>query len=671
MNDAHHENRLAREKSPYLLQHARNPVDWYPWGEEAFAAARQRDVPIFLSIGYSTCHWCHVMERESFESEAVAALMNEHFVNIKVDREERPDVDQIYMQAVVASTGQGGWPLSVWLTPDLEPFFGGTYFPPDARWGRPGFPDVLRGIAASWADRRSDVETNVSRMMDVLKARVAGGGAVSADVIDRAKEDLEGSFDQSWGGFGGAPKFPRPSTLSFIAHCCARGTWEAGRGMLEKTLEMMWRGGLYDHVGGGFARYSTDAQWLVPHFEKMLYDNALLVESYLDGYLLTGREDFAEVVRDVLRWVEREMTHEAGGFFSAQDADSEGVEGKFYVFSEAELDEVLGADGPLARRVWGASETGNFEGANILWWPRAVAQCVEAEGMTEEALRERVGAWRAALYEYRERRVRPGLDDKVLVSWNGLMIAAAARAGAVLGEPRWTEAAARAAEFIEERLRDCDRGLLRRWRDGEARYVASLDDYGFYAHGLVTLFSVTGKARWLARAQELVESMEQRFADPDGGYWFAAEGDDLVVRMKDSYDGALPSGNSMAALVLARLGTALDRDDLRAQASRTVQAFAASLEKIPESAPLMLCALVEAEEAPRTLFVVGDGGAPVFGSEVVRAHRSLMPGRVIIPAPAAERGALEALGVAFAGKESPDGAAAAYLGEDAACRPWS
>ncbi|MEE2712939.1 MAG: thioredoxin domain-containing protein [Planctomycetota bacterium] len=670
MGEQRHGNLLARERSPYLLQHAHNPVEWHPWGPVAFEKARSLGRPIFLSIGYSTCHWCHVMERESFEDEATAAVMNQLFVNIKVDREERPDVDQVYMQAVMAMTGQGGWPLSVWLTPDLKPFYGGTYFPPTAQWGRPGFADVLRGIAESWDGRRQDVQANVGRLMGALEGRASDAGDVSSGLSDQAARDLEAAFDSRWGGFGSAPKFPRPAALAFLAHRCARTAWDAGKSMLETTLEMMWRGGMYDHVGGGFSRYSTDDKWLVPHFEKMLYDNALLVDSYLDGHLLCGRADFADVARDVLEWVAREMTHEEGGFFCAQDADSEGVEGKFYVFDGAEVDRVIGDDAALFRRVFSVTDGGNFEGHNILWFQRSVAEVAASEGMPEAELRGRCASWRKVLYDYREQRIRPGLDDKVLTSWNGLMISACARAGAVLGEPRWIEAAERAALFIKEHMRDENGVLLRRWRDGEARYEASLDDHAAYANGLLALFEATGRACWLAEANELADEIEDRYADASGGYWFAPQRDDLIVRMKDSYDGALPSGNSLTALLLARLGAALDREELRERSLRTVRAFAATLGRVPESAPLLLCAMVEATEPPRTLFVVGDGSDPSFGEELGRAHRALMPGRVIIPVTDRERSAIDALGVPLHDKSAPAGATAAYLCEDAACRPW-
>jgi len=663
-------NRLASEKSPYLLQHAHNPVDWLPWGDEAFAKAKAENKPIFLSIGYSTCHWCHVMERESFENEAIAALMNEHYVNIKVDREERPDVDQVYMQAVMAMTGQGGWPLSAWLTADLEPFYGGTYFPPDARYGRPGFSDVLHGIIQTWTQRPDDIQKNVARLMETLRRKVPADGVADPGLAAKAAQDLENSFDRTWGGFGGAPKFPRPSALGFLAHRSAREDWGEGRRMLEHTLEMMWRGGIYDHVGGGFSRYSTDQKWLVPHFEKMLYDNALLVDAYLDAHLACQRDDFADVVRDVLTFVEREMTHPDGGFLSAQDADSEGVEGKFYVFDAAELGDVLGDDAALARRVFGVDAGANFEGKSILWWPESIAGTATSEGMTAVALMSKYATWRRALYDYREARIRPGLDDKVLTSWNGLMIGAAARAGAVLGEPRWIAAAERAAEFVESNLRSSDGTLLRRWRDGEARYEASLDDHAAYGNGLLSLYSATGAIRWLARALELAEEIEARYADPEGGFWFAAPSDDLVVRLKDSYDGAQPSGNSLAAVLFARLGAALDREDLRDRGRRTVDAFAAPLARMPESSPLMLCAQTEVNEPPRTLFIVGDSGAPVFEAELRRAHRDLMPGRVILPVPDSERAAAEALGMPLHDKTAPADGAVAFLCEDAACRPW-
>ncbi len=670
------QNRLAHEKSPYLLQHARNPVDWYPYGEEAFAKAKAEKKPIFLSIGYSTCHWCHVMEKESFENPRVAAVMNELFVNIKVDREERPDVDQIYMQAVMGLTGQGGWPLSVWLTPELVPFHGGTYFPPDARWGRPGFEDLLRQLAHFVQSRPDEVAARSGRILEFLKrseeAEASSESGLPQDLGRKLAGDLEENFDDQYGGFGRAPKFPRPVALAFLSHRVRRHEGPALSAMLGKTLEMMWRGGIYDHVGGGFARYSTDTKWLVPHFEKMLYDNAQLIESYLDGHLLLGREDFGAVVKDVIAWVEREMTHPEGGFYSAQDADSEGEEGKFYVFSAAEIESVLGSEADEAKRVFGVSAEGNFEGHNILWFPESVGESAAALGLTPTELMEKYARWRCQLYGHREARVRPGLDDKVLTSWNGLMIAALARAAAVLGEPKYLALAERAAEFIEAHLIDESGELLRRFRAGESRFVASLDDYAALGLGYLALFQVNGRAKSLEHALLLAEAIEARFADPArGGYWFATPQPDLIVRMKESYDGAFPAGNSLAALLFVRLGAILDREDLRERGKRTVMAFRDRVVANPEAHPLLLLAAIEAEEPPRTLFVVGNPLDQSFRTLLRRAHRDLFPGRVIIPVEELERAGLEKLGVPLHGKSAPAGEAAAFLCENASCVPYA
>jgi uncharacterized protein YyaL (SSP411 family) len=665
-------NRLSREKSPYLLQHQRNPVDWYPFGDEALARARAEDKPIFLSIGYSTCHWCHVMERESFENESIARLMNERYVNVKVDREERPDLDQIYMQAALAMHGQGGWPLSVWLTPDLKPFYCGTYFPPESRYGRPGFAQVLTTLADLWKSRREDAEAQAAECVKWLARSEAGEPAPenSLDSLPEtaAKTFLRG-FDPKWGGFGGAPKFPRPSVLDLFAHLEARKPDEARRRALELTLEMMARGGMYDHVGGGFARYSTDEQWLVPHFEKMLYDNALLVDAYLDGAALLDRPDFLTVAEDVALFVAREMTHRDGGFFSAQDADSEGEEGKFYLFTLDELREALGPDDAArAARVWGATKDGNFEGSNILHWPKTQDETAAAEKMPRAELDRWVAMARCKLYGFREKRVRPGLDDKVLTSWNGLMIHAIARLGATTGNPRFVEMAARAASFVKEKLRGPDGRLLRRWRDGEARFDGSLDDHVDWAFGLLGLFEATGEAPYLARALHVVKAARALFEDPVGGFFFAAPSPELVARMKEATDGALPSGNSVMALLCARLGAITHDEDLRELGRTIVRAFGDDLASVPHGYPLMLSAWLELREPPRTLAVAAPAADDAFRALLARAHRAVLPGRVVIPVLDSQREALASVGVQVPAAAS--GEPFAVLCEDEVCRPF-
>ncbi len=672
MHPQPHRNRLANEKSPYLRQHAANPVDWYPFGEEAIGRARLEDKPIFLSIGYSTCHWCHVMERESFENPAIAGIMNENYVNVKVDREERPDLDQVYMHAVMAMQGQGGWPLSVWLTPNLEPFYGGTYFPPDARWGRPGFADILKTLADVYRRRRAEVDENGRRMVEMLArgpAGVAVGDAALDDAVEKADRALVAEFDERFGGFGGAPKFPRTSILDLLVRREAREPDTRRRHAIGHTLEMMWRGGIYDHVGGGFARYSTDERWLVPHFEKMLYDNALLLEAYVDGALLLGRDDLLRIAADVAAFIEREMTHDAGGFYSAQDADSEGEEGRFYVFTKEELESMLGADAPRVLRVFGVEPTGNFEGANVLHLTASVSEIAAAEGLTEDAFLDWYAAVRRKLYDARERRPRPGLDDKVLTSWNGLAIHALARLGAVTGSDRWVGLARRAAEFVESRLVEPGTGtLLRRYRDADARFPGSLDDHAYLAFGYLGLFEATGEARWVSRARELATRCDELFAAPGGGYFFSQPSSELIARMKDSHDGALPSANSVLALLWARLGALFDDEALREKGRQTVRAFGGEVARVPQGFPLMLSAWVELREPPRKLTVWGDGSDARFRQLLQAAHRAQSPGRSVCPVTHAGRPALAAIGVGIAGASgSPTGA---LLCEDAACRPF-
>jgi uncharacterized protein YyaL (SSP411 family) len=666
-------NRLSLEKSPYLLQHQWNPVDWFPFGPEAIAKARAEDKPIFLSIGYSTSHWCHVMERESFENEDVARVMNDLYVNVKVDREERPDLDQIYMQATIAMHGQGGWPLSIWLTPDLEPFYCGTYFPPDGRYGRPGFTHVLRTIADHWKNRRDDVMENAAATVKWL-VREPGAHAPPEDLDplpEAAARAFMRSFDMEWGGFGGAPKFPRPAVLDLLAHLEARVPDPARRRALERTLEMMWRGGMYDHVGGGFARYSTDERWLVPHFEKMLYDNALLIEAYLDGAALCGRPDFLRIAEDVALFVAREMTHPEGGFYSAQDADSEGEEGRFYVFTPDELREALGDDAGRAARVFGATPAGNFEGSNVLHWPKSPDETASAEGIAREELDRWVSVARCKLYGFREKRVRPGLDDKVLASWNGLMIHALARLGAATANRQWIEAAVKAAAFLEERLTAGDGSLLRRFRDGEARFAASLDDHADAAFGLLGLFEATGDPAALSRARSLVARAREHFEDEArGGFWFAPKSPELVVRMKEATDGALPSGNSVMALLFARLGALLHDEELRESGRRVVRSFSEELKAMPHGYPLMLAAWQELREPPRTLVVAAREDSDAFRELLARAHRSPMPGRVIVPLLDGRRAALEKAGVAVPEGLVTSSAPAALLCEDLSCRPF-
>jgi uncharacterized protein YyaL (SSP411 family) len=537
-------NHLANETSPYLLQHKDNPVDWYPWGEEALARAREEDRPLLVSIGYSACHWCHVMERESFEREDTAALMNDRFVCVKVDREERPDVDAIYMEACQAMTGQGGWPLNVFLTPEQIPFYAGTYFPPDERAGMPSWEMVLDAVADAWGKRRDEIRAGGDRIAE----RLRGAAALEASKepmdprsLDSAVAQLEQQFDRVNGGFGGAPKFPPASTIEFLLR---RGERE----MTGATLRAMASGGMYDQVGGGFARYSVDERWLVPHFEKMLYDNALLARAYLHGWQVLGEPLFREVAEETLDWALREMRAPEGGFYSALDADSEGVEGKYYVWTPDEIRAVLGdradASGGLAEAAcayFGVTERGNFEGANIL-----------TRGLEPP---DDLGEIKQALYEARERRVRPGLDDKRLASWNALMISPLAEAGAVLERPDYLEAAASCAAFVLDELRDSEGRLLRTYKGGEAKLNAYLEDHAYLVEALLTLYESSFDPRWFRAAREIADTMIERFADDEQGGFFETSSDHerLVARRKDPEDSPIPAGNSSAAYGLLRL----------------------------------------------------------------------------------------------------------------------
>ncbi len=589
-------NRLIHETSPYLRQHAHNPVDWYPWGEEALRRARDEDKPIFLSIGYAACHWCHVMERESFEDPAIARQMNESFVNIKVDREERPDLDDTYMTAVQLLTGAGGWPMSVWLTPDLKPFYGGTYFPPQDRWGRAGFPAVLAQLASAWRNRRAEVEQAANQMADAIRqaqAVRAGRGSLSRDLVGRAVSALEARFDRRWGGFGSAPKFPPSMGLALLLRCYHREQEPAFLQMVTGTLDGMARGGMYDQVGGGFHRYSTDERWLVPHFEKMLYDNALLVPAYLEAYQVTGAEEYRRIVGETLEWVRREMTHPDGGFFSTLDADSEGVEGKFYVWTPGRVLQMLGADdGTLFNRIYDITARGNFEGESIPHLDRPIEEWADELQEPADALHARLSAMRARLREARAQRVWPAKDDKILTGWNGLMITAFARAAQALGNPEYAGAARRAAEFVLSHLRR-DGRLLHTFRDGTAKLPAYLDDYSFLARGLLDLHAATGEDRWLREARALVTEMVDLFWDDQAGAFFftARDQEAPIARGKNPYDGAIPSGNSIAVMALLRLVELGEDSGLEARCERTLLAFRDLMERAPDGFHAMLLGL--------------------------------------------------------------------------------
>ena len=682
-----HRNRLASETSPYLLQHADNPVDWYPWGEEAFERARSEDKPLLLSVGYSSCHWCHVMAHESFEDESIAALMNEAFVNIKVDREERPDVDSVYMTATQALTGSGGWPMTVFLTPDGQPFYAGTYFPPDDQHGRPGFTRVLTALRDLWTSDRDRVLGSAADITERLQAAVArqyagedGEREVSAALASEAVESLWGSFDEEWGGFGRAPKFPSPGGLEFLLMHEVRlrgaggGPGSAGR-MVLSTLRAMAAGGMYDQLGGGFARYSVDRQWLVPHFEKMLYDNVQLVRVYLHAYQLNGDAAFERIVRETLDYLEREMLHEEGGFYSAQDADSEGIEGKFFVWTRAELDALLGAeDGRLCSAVYGVTENGNFQDPhhpefgrrNVLSRYRPLAEVAREFGLDEGELEARLPAWRAALLAEREQRVWPGLDDKVLTSWNGLALAAFAEAGRVLGDARYLEIARRNAEFVRDAMWQAGDGeqsgrLLHSWKDGVAKIDGLLDDYACYGLGLIELYRATGDLDHLTWAAELFEVIVQRFRDDEGGGFFEApeDAERLILRQKPFFDAATPSGNGAAALLAFWLGRYLGRPEWEALAGEVVSQVSAKMAEGAGGFGSLLQVVELLVAPPREIAIVGspEARAP-FEREL--AGRFL-PATLL--APAAGEGGLPVL----EGRAVSPGEAAAYVCADFVC----
>ena len=588
-------NRLAHETSPYLLQHANNPVDWFPWGDEALTQARERDVPILLSIGYAACHWCHVMERESFEDDATAAVMNERFVPVKVDREERPDLDAIYMDAVQAMTGHGGWPMTMFLTPDGAPFYGGTYFPPEDRHGMPAFRRVLEAVHDAWTNRRGEITQQGAALIEhISRASVAGpaGEDPTEQVLRSATDGLRRAFDPEWGGFGGAPKFPQPMTIEFLLRMNARGEAFA-IDMAKLTLDKMARGGMLDQIGGGFHRYSVDGVWLVPHFEKMLYDNAQLLRLYTRAWQVTRSELYRETALATAEYLVREMRHERGGFFSSQDADSDGVEGKFYVWSYDEFMRAAGDDAAASAAFYDVTPGGNWEGVNVLWRPRdddVVA--AELETKTPDLLAA-VARARARLLAARAPRVRPGTDDKILASWNGLAISGLAEAGRVFDRPELVDAATAAGRFVRDELRDTSGRLLRSWRDGRTSGPAFLDDYALVAGAFLDLYETTFDDSWFAEATHLVTDAVKLFADPDGDGFFdtGSDAEHLVIRPKDLFDNAVPSGNSALADVLLRLGAFTGDAATEAHAWNLLRALAPAMAQAPTGFGHLLGAL--------------------------------------------------------------------------------
>jgi uncharacterized protein YyaL (SSP411 family) len=632
-------NRLAGETSPYLLQHAHNPVDWYPWGPEALERARREDKPILLSIGYAACHWCHVMERESFEDAATAAAMNERFVSVKVDREERPDLDSIYMDAVQAMTGHGGWPMTVFLTPEGQPFYAGTYFPNEDRHGMPAFTRVLDAVSEAWQTRRDDLADQGRRVV----ASIARGSGLreSADpltdeILRQAFSGLRRLFDSRWGGFGGAPKFPQPMTLEFVLRAHLRG-FEGALEMATTTLDRMADGGVYDQAGGGFHRYSTDGQWHVPHFEKMLYDNAQLARLYLRAWQVTRTERYREVAVETLDYLLREMRHPEGAFFSSQDADSEGVEGKFFVWSWEELLEAAEAPGSSAvpaeaiATFLGAVPDGNWEGTNVLWRPLPAGRVAEEYEVAPGNLLARVDGVLARLREVRRSRIPPGTDDKILAGWNALVISALAEAGRVLEMPAYVEAAERAAEFVLSRLRRDDGRLLRSWREGRAGGPAYLDDHAYLASACLTIYETTFDLRWFREARALAGAILDLFADPDNGGYFqtGSDAEALVVRPKELFDNAVPSGNSVAAEVLQRMALLTGEPDLERAAASALRLVRDLMERAPSMFGHALSALDLYLGPSREVAIVGDPASPETRRLVREVHSRFLPNAVL------------------------------------------
>jgi uncharacterized protein len=664
-----HTNRLIHEKSPYLLQHAHNPVDWHPWGEEAFEKAKRENKPIFLSIGYSTCHWCHVMEKESFENGTVAGIMNADFVCIKVDREERPDVDQIYMNAVMALTSQGGWPLNVFLTPGLKPFYGGTYFAPDARYGRPGFSTVLEDVARAWKARPEQVEKAAEQLAGVLNSpgKDTSGGPWSGAVLEKARQNLEEGFDPRDGGFRGAPKFPPSMAIGFLLRL-HRKTKEAKLlAMAELTLDKMSQGGIYDQLGGGFSRYSTDDRWLVPHFEKMLYDNALLARAYLEAYQVTGKEEYARVAREIFSYVSRDMTDPEGGFYSAEDADSEGVEGKFYVWTPEEIRRVLGPeDGEAFCRLCGVTEAGNFEGKNILHLKAALPEALQGIGKDKkwwENVKEKV-------LQARSRRVRPHLDDKILTAWNGLMISSLACGYQVLGDPKYLAAAEKASDFIERNLFLKGR-LLVAYRKGPADIQGYIDDYAFFQEAQLDLYESTFNPSYLKRGMELEKDMVRLFWEGNrGGYYFTGsdqkDADRLLVRTQEAYDGVIPSGNSTAALNGYRLAEFTGRREYRDRADAILKAFSGLVERGAPNYCKMLQAFQFDFYGPIEVFLVGP---PDKSQGLIRDFwRPFLPNKVLVYCPEGREKELSSLVPWASGRPSLKGEPTAYVCRNEVCQ---
>ncbi len=673
-------NHLIHEKSPYLLQHAFNPVDWYPWGDAAFAKAKAENKPIFLSIGYATCHWCHVMEHECFEDPEVAALMNATFVNIKVDREERPDIDQVYMTVCRMLTGSGGWPLTIIMTPGQQPFFAGTFLPKHGRFGRPGLMELIPRVADMWTHQRAELESSAAGIMKHLEhANAARGGPVaSASTLDAAEHELAVRFDAEHGGFGTAPKFPAPHTLVFLLRQWRRTGDVTARDMATTTLAAMRDGGIWDHIGGGFHRYSTDARWQVPHFEKMLYDQATLALAYLEAYEATRNRAYAATARDILAYVERDLGAPAGGFSSAEDADSEGVEGTFYLWMMPQLQRVLDADElRVAVTAWNIDPDGNFgdaitgesDGTNILYRTASNAEIAGRLHVDQPRVEALLKSARRKLFEARSRRVRPLLDDKVLTDWNGLTIAALARAGLVLGEPKYTGRAQAAAAFLLSHLRDQHGQLLHRWRDGQAAIGAMLDDYAFLAWGMIELYEATFDPRWLREAMVLASQADDSFSAPAGGFYLtASDAERLLVRPRDGADTALPSGSSVMLDVLLRLSRLTGNERWADRADALIHALSAGARRSPTAYTAFLAALTTLHAPTWEIVVAGEGDDPAVDRMLKVIRGIYLPGTTVLLLTPDDRGRqIRSLAPFTRSMHPAEGGATAYVCRDGAC----
>jgi len=676
-----HHNRLLIEKSPYLLQHATNPVDWYPWGPEAFERAQKENKPIFLSIGYSTCHWCHVMKRESFEDLEVARMMNDVFISIKVDREERPDIDSVYMMVSQMMTGRGGWPLTIIMTPDKKPFFAATYIPKETRFGRMGMLELIPRISELWTTRPEEIFDAANKTIAAVQraSQHAPGDELDEATLKLAYEELSGRFDDEHGGFSNAPKFPTPQNLLFLLRYWKRTGNGKALEMVGKTLQRMRGGGIYDHIGFGFHRYSTDSEWLVPHFEKMLYDQAMLTLAYIESYQATGKREYAQTAREILLYVLRDMTGPEGGFYSAEDAESEGEEGKFYLWTEEEIYQLLEKkDADFAVKVFNIEKEGNFtdevsgrrSGTNILHLPKSLKKLSLELGISERDLRSRIEAIRQNLFTSREERIHPHKDDKILTDWNGLMIAALAKAAQVFGESRYAKAAKRAADFILENMRTSDGRLLHRYRDGQAALPAHVDDYAFLIWGLLELYEATFEVKHLQTALELNKDLSEHFWDnADGGYYFTADdSESLIVRQKDIYDAAIPSGNSVGMLNLLRLGRITADSHLEEKAAAIGTAFSGEVTRSP-SAHTQLMIAVDFGVGPSYEVVISGNSDAKDTEEMLQAlQRQFIPNKVVILRPTEqELPGIDRLVRFTRNYPSIDGKATAYVCLDYSC----